>query len=235
MERYQSAGRVRSLQSSRVTGESANDILWITYRWMSLGLAVTGLVAWFVAQSSGAMELIANNRGLMLGLMVAQFGLVIAFSTMVQRVSTATAAAMFFSYAALTGVTFSVLFLVFTASSIASTFFVTAGTFAGLSVFGSVTRRDLSAVGRFAFFAVIGLVLSSIVNIWLQSSALMWISTFGGILVFGALTAYDTQQLKQMYAQAGNRGNLALMGALRLYLDFINMFLYMLRLFGDRR
>lgn len=236
MERYQVAARTREagFGTSRTT-ESANDILWVTYRWMSVGLAITGMVAWLVAHSQAALELFVGNRIVFYGLMFAQLGLVIAFSASVTRVSTAAAAAMFFSYAALTGVTFSVLFLAFTASSIASTFFVTAGTFAGLSVFGATTKRDLSVVGRFALFALIGLIIASVVNIWLASPALMWISTYAGILIFAALTAYDTQQLKEMYRAQGNTGNLALRGALKLYLDFINMFIYLLNLFGRRR
>jgi FtsH-binding integral membrane protein len=230
MERY-----AVSAPSRATSTESANDILWVTYRWMSVGLAITGVVAWLVAHSPGAVELFVGNRIVFYGLAFAQLGLVVAFSAMVTRVSTATAAAMFFGYAAITGLTFSVLFLVFTSASIASTFFVTAGTFAGLSVFGAVTRRDLSVVGRFAVFALIGLVVASIVNIFLASSALMWLTTFAGILIFAALTAYDTQQLKEMYRAEGFGRNLALRGALKLYLDFINMFLFLLNLFGRRR
>jgi len=230
MERYQVASRPYS-----ASAESANDILWVTYRWMSVGLALTGMIAWLVAHSPGALSVFVENRIVFYGLMFAQLGLVFAFSGLVTRVSTFAAAAMFFSYAALTGITFSVLFLVYTAGSIASTFFITAGTFAGLSVFGAVTKRDLSAVGRFAIFAVIGLIISSVVNIFLQSSALMWLTTFAGILIFAALTAYDTQQLKEMYRTEGYARNLALRGALKLYLDFINMFLFLLNLFGRRR
>jgi FtsH-binding integral membrane protein len=214
--------------------ESANDILWVTYRWMSIGLAITGVVAWVVSHSPAALELFVSNRVLFYGLMIAQLGLVFAFSAMAQRVSTPAAAAMFFTYAALTGITFSALFLVFTASSIASTFFVTAGAFAGLSVYGAVTKRDLSAVGRFALFALIGLIIATVVNIFIASSALLWVTTLAGILIFAALTAYDTQKLKELYA-SGSGGNLALRGALTLYLDFINMFLYLLNILGRRR
>jgi FtsH-binding integral membrane protein len=215
--------------------ESANDILWVTYRWMSLGLAITGAVALLVAHSPAAVELLLANRALFIGLMIAQLGLVIAFSTLVTRVSTAAAAGMFFGYAALTGVTFSTLFLVFTSASIASTFFITAGTFAGLSAYGAVTKRDLSAVGRFALFALIGLIIASVVNIFMASSTLMWLTTFGGIVIFAALTAYDTQQIKAMFRAEGYASNLALRGALKLYLDFVNMFLFLLNLTGRRR
>jgi uncharacterized protein len=231
MDRYQTASRPLVAAS----GESANDILWTTYRWMSVGLAITGLVAWLVSQSPAALAMVVENRIVFYGLMFAQLGLVMTFSSVAGRVSTAAAAGMFFGYAALTGLTFSVLFVVYTSSSIATTFLVTSGAFAGLSVFGAVTKRDLSAIGRFALFAVIGLIIASVVNMFVASTALQWITTFAGVLIFAALTAYDTQKLKDMYAEHGSAGNLALRGALVLYLDFINMFVFLLRLFGRRR
>ena len=229
MNRYQAAA-ARPLAAQN---ESANDILWVTYRWMSVGLGITGLVAWLVSQSPAALDLVVGNRIVFYGLLIAQLGLVFTFSSVAARAGTAVVAAMFFAYAAITGLTFSVLFLLYTSSSIASTFLVTGGTFAGISVFGAVTKRDLSGVGRFALFALIGLIIASVVNIFLHSSALMWLTTFAGVVIFGALTAYDTQKLKAMYA-AGAGGNLALCGALTLYLDFINMFLFLLRIFGQR-
>jgi hypothetical protein len=228
VNRYQAAARPLVAE-----GESANEILWVTYRWMSVGLGITGLVAWLVSQSPAALDLFVGNRIVFYGLLFAQLGLVFAFSSVAARSTTAVVAAMFFLYAGITGLTFSVIFLLYTSSSIASTFLVTAGTFAGISVFGAVTKRDLSGVGRFALFALIGLIIASVVNIFLHSSALMWLTTFAGILIFAALTAYDTQKLKAMYA-AGVGGNLALRGALTLYLDFINMFLFLLRIFGQR-
>lgn len=230
MDRHQYATRPLVVSS-----ESANDILWATYRWMSVGLAITGLVAWLVASSPAALELVVQNHLVFYGLMFAQLGLVVGFSAVAPRVSTVAAATMFFAYAALTGLTFSVLFLIYTSSSIATTFFITSGTFAGLSVFGAVTKRDLSTVGRFATFALIGLIIASIVNIFVASSALMWLTTVGGVLIFAALTAYDTQALKELYASSGGAGNLALRGALKLYLDFINMFVFLLHLTGRRR
>jgi FtsH-binding integral membrane protein len=230
MERYQAAVRPLSAEST-----SANDILWVTYRWMSLGLALTGLVAWAVSQSPAALELFVENRLVFYGLIFAQLGLVFGFSSAAPRVSSTAAAAMFFAYATLTGLTFSVLFLVYTSASIALTFFVTSGAFAGLSLFGAVTKRDLSVIGRFALFAVIGLIIASVVNMFLASSALLWLTTVAGVVIFAALTAYDTQKLKEMYASAGAGGNLALRGALILYLDFVNMFLFLLNLFGRRK
>jgi FtsH-binding integral membrane protein len=214
---------------------SVSDALWVTYRWMTLGLATTGIVALGVAHTPALVEAILQNRILFYGILFAQLGLVWAFSSMAVRVSTAAAALMFFAYAALTGVTFSTLFLVYTASSIAGTFFVTAGAFAGLSMFGAATKRDLSAVGRFGLFAIIGVILASLVNMFLRSSGLDWLISVVGVLLFAALTAYDTQRLKEIFRTRGSGANLPLVGALTLYLDFINMFLFLLRFLGDRR
>jgi len=216
-------------------GNRVSDALWGTYRWMTLGLATTGVVALVVAHSPALTEALVGNRILFYGLLFGQLGLVVALGAMATRVSTPVAALMFFGYAGLTGVTFSTLFLVYTATSIATTFFVTAGAFAGLSFVGLVTRRDLSAVGRFALFALIGLILASIVNIFLRSTGLEWLITFAGVLLFAGLTAYDTQRLKNLFANGETSANLPLVGALTLYLDFINMFLFLLRIFGRRR
>ncbi|HTB75220.1 MAG TPA: Bax inhibitor-1/YccA family protein [Polyangiaceae bacterium] len=227
---YAGRGPIAAPRESSVT-----DALWVTYRWMTLGLATTGVVALGVAHSPTLVEGLLQNRILFYGMMFAQIGLVIAFSSMAMRVSTGAAALMFFAYAALTGVTFSTLFLVYTASSIAGTFFVTAGAFAGLSVFGATTKRDLSAVGRFALFAIIGVILASLVNMFLRSSGLDWLISVVGVVLFAGLTAYDTQRLKELFRTSGTAANLPLVGALTLYLDFINMFLFLLRFLGDRR
>jgi uncharacterized protein len=213
----------------------ASDGLWVTYRWMTAGLATTGLVALLVANTPALVTFLLGSRFVFLLLMFAQLGLVFTLSSMAARVSTFTAATMFFAYAALTGVTFSKLFLVYTASSIAATFFITAGAFAGLSAVGLFTKRDLSAIGRFAIFALFGVIIASVVNIFLQSGALDWIVTIVGVFLFAGLTAYDTQRLKALFSQGNVMGNLPLVGALTLYLDFINMFLFLLRIFGSRR
>jgi len=204
-----------------VTAESVSDALWVTYRWMSLGLAVTGLVALGVAHSPDLVETLVGNRILFYGLLFAQLGLVAAFSSVAVRVSTASAALMFFAYSALTGITFSTLFLVYTAGSIGETFFVTAGAF--------------SAMGRFGLFALIGLILASVVNMFLHSGGLQWAITVAGVLLFAGLTAYDTQRLKVLFGRGEPIANLPLIGALTLYLDFINMFLFLLRIVGRRR
>lgn len=211
------------------------DALWTTYRWMTAGLAVTGLVALLVASSPAALQLIFGSPILFYGLLIAQLGLVIGFNAAATRASTGAVAAMFLVYAALTGLTFSSLFLLYTASSIAGVFFVTAGAFAGLSAAGYFTKADLGAVGRFAIFALVGLILASVVNIFLHSSGLQWLISIVGVLLFGALTAYDTQKLKALFASGETHANMPLVGALVLYLDFVNMFLFLLRLFGRRR
>jgi hypothetical protein len=202
---------------------------------MTLGLATTGLVALGVASSPALLEALVGNRILFYALLFGQLGLVMAFSSVAMRASTAVAALMFFVYAALTGVTFSTLFLLYTSSSIASTFFVTAGAFAGLSAFGALTHRNLSAFGRFALFALIGVILASVVNMFLASTGLNWLISVAGVLLFAGLTAYDTQRLKAMFEHGEGNANLPLIGALTLYLDFINMFLFLLRFLGNRR
>jgi FtsH-binding integral membrane protein len=227
--------RQGTAKTTALAGQSASDALWVTYRWMSLGLATTGVVALGVAHSPDAIDLLLGNRLLFYVLLFGQLGLVVALSSMAARLSTAGAAALFFAYAALTGVTFSTIFLLYTASSIASTFFITAGTFGGLSAFGAVTKQDLSGVGRFALFALIGIILASFANMFLHSSGLEWVLSVGGVVLFAGLTAYDTQKLKRIFEQGEVTGSLPLVGALTLYLDFINMFLFLLRFTGDRR
>jgi FtsH-binding integral membrane protein len=228
---YAGRGPIAAPRESSVT-----DALWVTYRWMTLGLALTGLVALGVASSPSLIQVLIGNRILFFALLFGQIGLVLAFSSLAMRVSATVAALLFFSYAALTGVTFSTLFLVYTATSIATTFFITAGAFGGLSAFGAITRRDLSGFGRFALFALFGIILASVVNMFVRSSGLDWIVSVVGVLLFAGLTAYDTQRIKAMMLQAdAGATNLPLVGALTLYLDFINMFLFLLRFLGDRR
>lgn len=215
--------------------QTANDALWKTYRWMSAGLGVTGLVAMAVASSPAALDLILGNRIVFYVLLFAQLGFVMAFRAIAARMSTAAAGALFLLYSGLTGATTSVIFLVYTMSSIASVFFITAGAFAGLSLVGLFTKRDLSAIGRFAIFALIGLLIAMLVNMFVASAGLNLAIAAIGVLVFAALTAYDTQKLKELFASGEVEGNLPLVGALVLYLDFINMFLFLLQLFGRRR
>ena len=208
------------------------------YLYMSLGLGATGLVALMVASSPAALQFVFGNPIVFYGLLIGQVVLVMAFSAVAARVSAATAALMFFSYAALSGITFSAIFIRYTAGSIASTFLVTGGMFAALSFYGVVTKRNLDSIGSFCFMGLVGLMIASVVNIFLGSSMLYWLTTFVGVIVFTGLTAYDTAKLKALGAQgAGGEAQtkLALQGALTLYLDFINLFLMLLRVLGGRR
>ncbi|MBX3225935.1 MAG: Bax inhibitor-1/YccA family protein [Labilithrix sp.] len=202
---------------------------------MSAGLGVTGLVAMAVASSPAALNVILGNRIVFYVLLFAQLGFVMAFRAIAARMSTVAAGALFLLYSALTGATMSVIFLVYTMTSIASVFFITAGAFAGLSAVGFFTKRDLSAIGRFAIFALIGLLIAMLVNMFVASAGLNLAIAAIGVLIFGALTAYDTQKLKALFASGEVEGNWPLVGALVLYLDFINMFLFLLQLFGRRR
>lgn len=210
------------------------------YTWMTLALAVTGLTAYYCSLNFEVINAIASNSLVFWGLIIAQLGAVMYLSARIYHMSLTTAAIVFLLYAVLTGVTFSFIFLVYTMESIASTFFITAGTFGAMSLVGYFIKKDLSAIGRFLIMALIGLIIASIVNIFLQSSGLTLICTYAGVLIFSGLTAYDTQKIKQMFLMHGAEMNestmkLALMGSLTLYLDFINLFLYLLRIFGDRK
>lgn len=210
------------------------------YTWMALALAVTGLTAYYCASNTSLVYAIVSNSVLFYGLLIAEFVAVVYLTARIERMSFMTAGLVFLVYSLLNGLTFSVIFLAFTMESIASTFFITAGTFGAMSLVGYFIKKDLSAVGRFLTMALIGLIIATVVNMFLQSSLLMWICTIGGVLIFSGLTAYDTQKIKQMFLMHGAELNestmkLALMGSLTLYLDFINLFLYLLHIFGDRK
>lgn len=210
------------------------------YGWMTCGLLLTAFISWYAANSPAVMELVFANRITFFGLVIAQLVVVFVLSGLVHKLSGAVATALFMLYSALTGLTLASIFLVYTYSSIASTFFVTAGMFGAMSFWGYTTKRDLSKMGSILFMALIGLLLASLVNFWLKSPALMWAITYIGVLVFVGLTAYDTQKLKAIGENIDTRDkeNLrrySIMGALTLYLDFINLFLMLLRIFGNRR
>jgi FtsH-binding integral membrane protein len=218
--------------------EAVRGFLQRVYLFMSLGLGTTGLVALAIVSSPAALAFIFGNQMVFFGLMIAELLLVMAFAPVAARVGAGAATAMFFGYAALSGVTFSVIFLRYTMGSIGSTFVITAGMFAALSGYGAVTKRDLASLGSFCFMGLVGLVIASIVNIFLGSTMLYWLTTFVGVIVFTGLTAYDTARLKELGAQIEGRDARtkgALQGALILYLDFINLFLMLLRILGNRR
>jgi FtsH-binding integral membrane protein len=209
------------------------------YGWMAGGLVTTAVAAWFTLSTPALLQLIFGNRLVFYGLLLGELGLVAWMSGLVGRMSASTAALVFLGYSALNGLTLSCIFLVYTSSSIASTFVITAGTFGAMSVYGLVTSRPLDGLGSFAFMGLIGVILASVVNLFLRSSMLEFVISCVGVIVFVGLTAYDTRKLKMMAAQieadseAGRKG--AVQGALSLYLDFINLFLMLLRLLGNRR
>ncbi|MGM9694721.1 MAG: Bax inhibitor-1 family protein [Alloprevotella sp.] len=209
------------------------------YLWMTLALAVTGLTAFYIAGNEQLLYAIVGNPILFWGLLIGELALVWGLSANIHRVSFATAGILFALYSVLNGATLSVILMAYTMESIASTFFVTAGTFGAMSLVGLFTKRDLSAIGRFFFMALIGLIIATLVNMFLQSSGLSWALTYAGVLIFSGLTAYDTQKMKQILSQgdAADEGmmKIALMCSLSLYLDFVNLFLYLLRIFGDRK
>lgn len=210
------------------------------YIWMACGLAMTALTAMIVGRNENWVYTLATS-GMYWGLLIAEVVLVIFLSARINKMSFATAGLMFAAYAILNGVTMSIIMLAYTAESIAQAFFVTAGTFGGMSLVGFFIKKDLSAMGRTLMMALIGLIIATIVNIFWQNSMMASILNYAGVIIFVALTAYDTQKIKVMLQQAQYAGisdqtnKLALMGSLTLYLDFINLFLYILRLFGNRK
>ena len=209
------------------------------YMQMAAALSITGLVAYFLSQSQDFWLFLANNTSLIWVVLIAQIVLVIWLSARFTRMSMTTATLLFILYSAMMGVTMSTIFMVYTMSSITSVFFITAGMFLVMSLLGYFTRMDLTRLGSVLFMALIGVIIASLVNIFLKSEMLYWVVSYVAVVVFVGLTAYDTQKIKQMlveYGEADEMGyKLALFGALTLYLDFINLFLYLLRIFGDRR
>jgi hypothetical protein len=222
-------------QVAAVQGEFIRRV----YNWMVLGLATTALVALYTASNPALLGFIFGNSLLFFGLIIGQLGLVIVLSAAINRLQASTATLLFFLYAALTGLTLSVIFLAYTRASIASTFFVTAGTFGVMSIYGYTTQRDLTSWGSFLFMGLIGIILASVVNLFLRNETIYWVVTYAGILIFVGLTAYDTQKLKNMaaagFADEETARKSAVMGALALYLDFINLFLLLLRVMGSRK
>ena len=208
------------------------------FRWMCGGLLITAVVAFAVASSPDAVKMLVTNPLLFYGAIIGELGLVWYLSSRVSTMAPSTAAALFIAYAALNGVTFSLILLAYTGASVANAFFVAAGMFGAMAVYGQATKRDLSAMGAFMFMGLVGLVLMSIVGIFWHSDALNFTLGVVGVIVFAGLTAYDMQRLRAMALQLGGgsaTGSYAIAGALSLYLDFVNMFLSLLRLFGRRR
>jgi FtsH-binding integral membrane protein len=222
-----------------VTAVEAGEFIRSVYGWMGAGLTLTGVVSALTISSPAALQLIFGTKWVFYALLFGELGLVIWLSSAITRLSARAATGMFLFYAALNGVTFAVIFLAYTRTSIASTFFITAGTFGAMSLFGYVTKKDLSSWGSFLFMGLIGVIIASVVNIFLKNPMIYWVVTYCGVIVFVGLTAYDTQKIKAMAAQGFSDSDTerkgAIIGALKLYLDFINLFLMLLRIFGRRR
>jgi len=218
-----------------------NNFVRSVYNWMAVGLGLTGFVAFAVANNESLLRIVFGNQMLFFGLIIAELGLVFYLSARVNKISPSTATGLFVLYAGLNGVTISFIFIVYTASSIASTFFVCAATFVASSIFGWTTKRDLTSMGSFMFMGLIGIIIASVVNMFMQSSAVAMIVSYVGVLVFVGLTAWDTQKLKNMALtqpdglDAGVVRKGAIIGALSLYLDFINLFLMLLHILGASR
>jgi FtsH-binding integral membrane protein len=219
------------------TADRVGAFLSAVYGWMGAGLAITATTAWLIARSPALVSAIATNRLLFWGLMIAQLGIVFVLSARVQRLAASTASLLFIVYSALTGVTISFVLLVYTGKSVATTFFITAGMFGALAAYGTVTKRSLAGLGHFLFMGLIGVVLASVVGMFWRSDGLQFVVSFIGVIVFTGLAAHDAQRLKEMALTTpeGQRRSYAIVGALTLYLDFINLFLMLLRFTGSRR
>jgi len=226
-----------SFVPAELSDERVGTFLTKVYAWMFAGLLITAITAFGIATSPALIETLILNRIIFWGLLFAQLGVVFYLSARVNSIAPGTAAALFILYSALVGVTTSVILLIYTGSSIASTFVITAGMFGATAVFGTVTKRSLAGLGHFMFMGLIGLILAMVVGFFWQSGALQFVISVVGVLVFTGLTAWDAQRLKQMAVALpdGRTGSYAVVGALSLYLDFINLFFFLLRLSGGRR
>lgn len=229
----------RQVAAPRGTAAADTGFLNAVYSFMSMGLGITAVVAWMTANSEAMLQIVYGQPFVLFGLFIAQLGLVAVISGMVLKLSFMAVASLFVLYSALTGVTISGILLAYTTASIAGTFFVAAGTFGAMTIFGLTTKKDLTKLGGILFMALIGVIIASVVNIFLKSPAMEFALSILGVLVFTGLTAYDTQKLKKIHdsglARGQEGGSLAVRGALALYLDFLNLFLFLLRLLGNRR
>lgn len=237
MEPYELRTGASVPMTSANAAERVSAFLQRVYGWMAIGLAITAMVAFTVASSPALRQVVVGNRIVFFGLIAAQLGLVFYLSGRAATLAPGTAALLFAAYSALTGVTLSVVLLAYTGESVAVTFVVTASMFAALAAYGTMTSRSLAGVGQFFFMGLIGLVLASVVGMFWQNDALQFLISVVGVLVFTGLTAWDAQRLRQMALSvpAGQAGSVAIAGALSLYLNFINLFLFLLRFTGGRR
>ncbi len=230
--RMQAYGSVKDEQSL------VSEFLYKVYIWMTGGLVLTGMISWQVSNSPSLLQSLILNKNAFTGLIFAELGLVLIMSFMANRVPAAVAGMMFVAYSALNGVTLSIIFLAYTMQSIALVFFMCAGMFAGMSIYGYLTKSDLTSMGSFMIMGLWGIIIASLANFFFKSPAMSYVISFIGIFVFLGLTAYDTQKLKQIALAdptANDSEKPAIYGALILYLDFINLFLSLLNIFGKRR
>jgi FtsH-binding integral membrane protein len=225
------------LRSTPAAAERISAFLWKVYAWMTIGLGITAVVAYAVAGSPELLRTLVLNRLVFFGLVIAELGLVFFISARAAHMSPQAASGLFALYSALNGVTLSVVLMAYTGESVATTFMITAGMFGAMALWGSTTKRSLAGMGQFMFMGLIGVVLASIVGIFWQNDALQFVIAFVGVIVFTGLAAWDAQRLKAMALSLpdGQVGSYAVVGALSLYLDFINLFLSLLRLMGSRR
>ncbi len=224
--------------SSRAGAQATYGFMSRVYMLMTIGLVLTAFIAFLVSSSESLVATFVANKLMFLIMVVVEFGLVIWLTRAIEKMSAATATAGFIAYSVLNGVTLSVILLAYTGASVASTFVIAAGGFTGMSITGYITKKDLGAIGNFCLYALFGIIIASVVNWFLQSSGLQMIISFAGVIIFAGLTAYDTQKLKKLSYIAmdeESKGKYAVLGALELYLDFINFFLFLLRIFGNRR
>jgi FtsH-binding integral membrane protein len=212
-----------------------NSLIRQVYTWMGVGLAITAFMALTTLSSPAILNAVLGNKLVFYGLMIGELALVFVLSGAINKLSATAATLIFIAYSALNGITLSVVAMVYTSSSITSTFVTTAGMFGAMSAYGYMTKRDLTSWGSFLFMGLIGVVIASVVNIFVGSSAVSWIISGIGVIVFTGLTAYDTWKIKEMAAQGAEGRKPAILGALTLYLDFINLFLMLLRFTGNRR
>ena len=237
MIKQQEAG-INIQERERTMGLAFGTLMRKVYTWMALALVITGVAAYYVADS-GFIFTLFNNSALLWGLIIAELALVLGLSAAINKLSLTVATLMFLVYSVINGITLSSIFLVYEMSSIATVFFITAATFGGMALYGYSTKKDLSAIGKFLLMGLIGIIIATIVNLlFVKSSGFDLLLSYAGVLIFAGLTAYDSQKIKEMcmsaeYADATAQ-KMALLGALSLYLDFINLFLYLLRIFGRR-
>lgn len=225
---------MRAFDSYSPAGTLVQTFMQRVYQWMAGGLALTGLIAYYASTNLSLMRTL--HGGLFFVLVIAELGLVFWLSSQIHKLSVKAAVTGFLVYAGLNGLTLSYVFLAYTGASIATTFFITAGTFAAVSFFGWTTKTDLTSLRGFLMMGLIGIIIASVVNIFMKSPALYWIISYAGVALFIALTAYDTQRLKEIHQSNPDAPDqLAILGSLKLYLDFINMFIFLLRIFGNQR